>query len=107
MPGNVRAAAASSGFTGDIAALLKAAAINTVATYGKVAGINSKVQAAAQTAVLDSYIESFRLVYLVAIAFGSVAIMLALISKPINPAMLTNERAVRLENETKKEVHAA
>jgi hypothetical protein len=107
MPGNVKSAAAASGFDGNMAALLKAAASNTALAYGKVAGMNSKVMAAVEAAVADSYITSFRLVYLVAIAFGCVAICLALISKPIDPAMLTNERAVRLENETRKEVVAA
>lgn len=101
-PGKVTKAAATSGFTGDIEALLKAAATNTAAAYNKVVGMNPKVMQATITAVEDSYIVSFRLVYLVAIAFGCLAIIMALISKPISPEMKNNERAVRLENENKK-----
>lgn len=107
LPGEVSKAAKNSGFNGDVSKLLAAATVNTAPAYSKVQGINSQVMAAAQAAVLDANIASFKLVFLVAIAFGCVAITMALIARPIDPAMKTNERAVRLENEHRKEITAA
>lgn len=61
------------------------------------------IQNATKAAIQESYLASFKLVYLVGIAFGCVAIGLALISKPIDKAKKTNARAVILENELVKQ----
>ena len=55
--------------------------------------------AAAQTAVKVAYIHSFRLVFLVAIAFGAVAICCALMSRNVDPKNKHSKRAVTMENE--------
>ncbi|OQV10594.1 hypothetical protein CLAIMM_14571 [Cladophialophora immunda] len=100
---NVLSAAASHGFHGNQTTLVIAAHNNTAAAYKLVPGMTSAIQNATMAAVDDSYIESFKLVYLVGIAFGAVAIGLALISKPIDKAKKTRERAVTLENEPVKQ----
>ena len=102
IPGLIRDAAVSSGFKGSVSALLTASATNTAAAYEKVAGMNALVMAAAETAVKDAYIAAFRLVFLVSIPFGCLAITMALLAKPIAPEMKTNHRAVHLENEKKE-----
>jgi len=99
----INEAAISSNFTGSVAALLAASVTNTAAAYNKVAGMTPLVMAAAETAVQDAYIDAFRLVFLVSIPFGCVAIAMALIAKPIAAHMKTDHRAVILENEKKKE----
>ena len=99
IPAKVTAAAAASGFTGSIPKLLKASALNTAAAYKLVPGINAKVIAATQLAVKEAYVDAFRLVYLVAIAFGALAISAALTTKSVDIEKKSNERAVHLENE--------
>lgn len=79
--------------------MLKASVTNTAAAYSKVAGITPEVIAAAQMAVKVSYVESFRLVLHVALAFGGVAIIAALCTRSVDLKKKTNHRAVRLENE--------
>lgn len=61
--------------------------------------MTAAIQNATKAAIVDSNIASYQLVYLVGIAFGCVAIGLALISKPIEKAKKTKERAVTMENE--------
>lgn len=102
LPGKIESIARETEFSGSLSLLIAAAKLNTAAAYAKVPGITTAVVAAANTAVQDAYIDAFKLVYLVAIAFGSVAILIALITKPIDPAKKTNERAIRLENEVTK-----
>jgi hypothetical protein len=82
--------------------LIAAARNNTAPAYNLVRGMTGAIQNATRIAIQDSYIESYKLVYLVGIAFGCVAIGLALIAKPIDKAKKTNERAVTLENESMK-----
>jgi hypothetical protein len=103
IPGKINEAAISSNFTGSVSALLAASVTNTAAAYNKVAGMTPLVMAAAETAVQDAYIDAFRLVFLVSIPFGCVAIVMALIAKPIAAHMKTDHRAVILENEKKNE----
>lgn len=102
IPNKIKEAALSSGFTGSVPELLKASATNTAAVYDTVAGMNAIVMAAAQKAVQDAYIDAFQLVFLVSIPFGCVAILMALLAKPIAADMKTDHRAVHLENEKKK-----
>lgn len=101
--GNVIRAAASHGFDGNNASLIKAAHNNTAPAYELVPGMTGAIQNATKAAIQESYLASFKLVYLVGIAFGCVAIGLALISKPIDKAKKTNARAVILENELVKQ----
>ncbi|KAF2475799.1 MFS general substrate transporter [Lindgomyces ingoldianus] len=87
------------GYTGSFQALLKATAANTQATYAKVPGITPETMQAAMLAVKTSYVGAFRLVYLVAIAFGVCAIASALSTRSVEKAKKSNEQAVRLETE--------
>lgn len=97
----MQVAATAAGFSGNLDALVAAATLNTAAAYKKVNGITPGVITAVTTAVEDAYIDAFRLVYLVAIAFGCVAILLALTAKGVPASRKTNSRAVQLENEAK------
>lgn len=101
VPAQVSAAAAASGFTGSLSALLKASAVNTAAAYNAVPGINAKVIAACQSAVKFAYVDAFSLVYQVAIAFGALGIMAALCTRSVDAKKKSNDRAVVLENEKK------
>ncbi|KAH6673088.1 fungal trichothecene efflux pump [Halenospora varia] len=87
------------GFTGSFQTLLKASATNTAAAYAKVPGITPAIIKATQMAVKLSYVQSFRLVFEVAIAFGGVAIIAAICTKSVDREKKSNEYAVRLENE--------
>lgn len=54
---------------------------------------------AAQLAVKESYVEGFKLVFLVAIAFGVLAIAAACCTRSVEKGKKSNEQAARLENE--------
>ncbi|KPM41179.1 hypothetical protein AK830_g5379 [Neonectria ditissima] len=105
LPAHVRAAAESTGYGGSIEPLLTAAEANTPAAYGTIQGITNSTVAAVQHAVLVSNSKSYRTVYLVAIAFGCVAIAAALSVKSIDPSQRSNEVAAKLENNTHKIGH--
>jgi hypothetical protein len=90
------------GFSGSFSELLKATTLNTPVAYEKVAGINAETVTAAQTAVKVSYVGAFKVVYLVAIAFGVCAIASALSTRSVKKENKSNEQAVRLETEMKK-----
>jgi hypothetical protein len=57
------------------------------------------VIAAAQSAVKVAYVDSFHLVFEVAIAFGTIGMIAALCTKSVEVSKRSNDRAVRLENE--------
>ncbi|KAH7162096.1 fungal trichothecene efflux pump [Dactylonectria estremocensis] len=99
LPGQVRAAAERTGFDGSVEALVAAARANTPAAYGVIEGITNSTIAAVQHAVLESNSKSYRLVYLVAIAFGCVAIAAALSVKSIDGSQRSNQVAAKLEND--------
>lgn len=99
---NLQRMLGGTGFSGSYSALLKATALNTPAAYAKVPGINPKTVEAAMLAVKTSYVGAFRIVYLVAIAFGVCAIASALSTRSVNKNKKSNEQAVHLE--TEKEV---
>lgn len=101
LPGQITSAAASSGYSGSIPALLAAAKLNTAVAYSKVPGTSPAVIAAAQLAVKQSNVQSFSLVFKVAIAFCIVGIIAALFTKTVDVKKKNNERAVILENEKK------
>ncbi|CAG8979206.1 hypothetical protein HYALB_00011686 [Hymenoscyphus albidus] len=89
----------SAGFTGSFESLLKASANNTVAAYQKVSGVTPAVIQAAQLAVKESYVEGFKLVFLVAIGFGVFAIGAAYCTRIVDVGRKSNEQAAKLENE--------
>ena len=99
LPGNVEAAAIETGYKGSMDDLLAAAANGTAVAYHMIDGITNKTISAVQTAVLESDVQSYRMIYLVAIAFGVVAIGAALNTKAIDTSQRSNKTAARLENE--------
>jgi hypothetical protein len=99
LPGKVTAAAAASKFSGSVPALLKAAAKNTAVAYKAVPGISNGTIAATQAAVRQANVEAYQLVYLVAIAFGCVAITCALTTKGVQDKDRSREVSAKLENE--------
>ena len=79
--------------------LLGAAALNTPEAYEAVPGITPKIIADAAMAVKYAWVDSFKLVYLVALAFGGLAIIAAACTKTIPKERKTLVRAIRMENE--------
>lgn len=80
--------------------LIAAAALNTPDAYAEVpGGVSDSVIAAAGMAVKYAYVDAFRLVYLVALAFGGLAIIAASFTKTIPKESKTNQRAIHMENE--------
>jgi len=57
------------------------------------------VIAASEMAVKVAYVDSFRLVFHVAIAFGGLGMIAALCTRSVDVRKKSNDRAVRLENE--------
>ncbi|KAL2758524.1 hypothetical protein ACRALDRAFT_1075086 [Sodiomyces alcalophilus JCM 7366] len=102
MPENVAEAAAESGFSGSLPDLITAAATNTAAALESISGVTEATVQAVLDAVKQSHAESFKLVYLVAIAFGGTATLTALTTRNIPKSKKTAEKAVRLENEVPK-----
>jgi len=84
-------------------ALVAAAKLNTAAAYAKVPGITPAITASAGLAAKLAWVDSFKLVWYVALGFGALSIMAACCTKSINPDMMNNNRAVVLENEKKRE----
>jgi hypothetical protein len=80
--------------------LIQAAALNTADAYAEVPGINSRIIAAASMAVKYAYVDAFKLVYLVALAFGGLAIIAAAFTQTIPKERKTMQRAIHMENES-------
>lgn len=100
LPKYVNQAIEETGFPrANAAALMKAAALNTAAAYKKVPGITKAVIEACEMAYKLSYVQAFRLVYLVAIGFGGAAIIAAFCTRSTDVKLKNNIRAVRLKNE--------
>jgi hypothetical protein len=99
LPSYISRAAENSGFTGSLPALVAAAATNKAAAYNQIPGMTPDVIAAAQLAVKEANVESYSLVFKVAIAFCCIGIMAALATKSVDVHKKSNERAVVLENE--------
>ncbi|CAK7210074.1 hypothetical protein SCUCBS95973_000669 [Sporothrix curviconia] len=85
-----------------LAGLVKAAATNTLAAYEAVAGVTPQLAALAVNATKQSYVKGFSLVYLVAIAFGVLAIGASLCTVSTDRAKKNNARAVIMMNEVDK-----
>ncbi len=79
--------------------LIQAAALNTADAYAEL-DVSSQVIAASGMAVKYAYVDAFRLVYLIALAFGGLAIIAASFTKTIPKEQKTMERAIHMENET-------
>ncbi|KAF1980237.1 MFS general substrate transporter [Bimuria novae-zelandiae CBS 107.79] len=87
------------GFSGSFSALLAATVTNTQAAYQKVPGMTQETMQAAMLAVKTAYVGAFRVVYLVAIAFGVCAIASALSTRSVKKSNKSNAQAVHLETE--------
>lgn len=89
----------NTGYSGSFSTLLAATKLNTPAAYEKVPGINREITQAAMLAVKTSYVGAFKVVYLVAIAFGACAIASALSTRSVKKSRKDNSQAVHLETE--------
>lgn len=99
LPGEVEGAAQATGFNGSLPALVTAAKTNTPAAYSKVPGITNSTISAVQEAVRQANTQGYKLVYLVAIAFGALAIAAAFSTKGVDEKSRSSSTAARLENE--------
>jgi hypothetical protein len=83
-------------------AILKAASMNTAAAYKallQLPGVTQILVADLEMAVKESYVQAFKMVYLIALAFGGVAILCAGFTRSIPREKKTGQRVVRMENE--------
>lgn len=91
--------------------ILQAAVLNTATSYHSLLGlpnVTAVVVTEIQMAVKEAYVQAFRMVYLVAITFGGLAILSALFTRSIPKHMKTMQRAVKMENEvSRKDVEKA
>ncbi|KAG9249765.1 fungal trichothecene efflux pump [Emericellopsis atlantica] len=85
--------------------LITAAATNTRAAYEAVAGSSPALVREAENAARQAYVQGFRLVYLIAIAFGVLAITAAACTVSTDRRKKNNERAVITMTEAKKRDH--
>ena len=86
--------------------LLQAASLNTAAAYKSLLslpGIDSSIIADVQLAAKQAYVLAFKMVYLIAVAFGVLAIFCAAFTKTIPKDKKAMQRAVRMENERNAE----
>lgn len=100
LPGQVAKAVKPLGFDmTDIQSLIEAAATNTAKAYAKVPGITPEVVEASTMAVKQSYVDAFKVCFLVAVAFGIFGSMCALLSRSTPLEKKNAEKAVLLEAE--------
>jgi hypothetical protein len=102
IPAILRDQASKAGYSGSFEALLAASKANTAKAYNAVVGMTPQVLVASQLAVKEAYIQAFKLVFLVAIAFGAVAIASALMTRTVPMENKHSKRAVIMENEHDK-----
>jgi len=107
LPGRVASAAQMTGFTGSVSALVKAAGANTAKAYAAVPGITNSTIAAVQLSVKKANSDAYKIVYLVAVAFGVVAIAASISVKGIEEKQRSNELAARLEDDPPRKVMVA
>jgi len=79
----------------DLSALIMALSSGSQTALMKVPGISPRIISSAVYAIKDSYAEGFKLIYLISIAFGSVALLAAIGTKNIDDT-LTDHLAVEL-----------
>lgn len=82
-----------------MSALIKAAKVNTATAYKSVPGITPEIIAKAGFAAKLAWVDSFKLVWYVALAFGGLSILAACCTRSIDPKQMNSHRAVILENE--------
>lgn len=82
--------------------LIAAAAKNTRAAYEAVSGATPELVDQAIEAARDAYVQGFRLVYLVAIAFGVLATIAAACTVSTERSKKNNQRAVITKDEVKR-----
>jgi hypothetical protein len=105
LPGRMTAAIEESGMDvseGLLQELIAAAAQNTRAAYGAVTGATPELIERAVVAARDAYVQGFRLVYLVAIAFGVLATIAAACTVSTDRSKKNNDRAVIMKTEVEK-----
>ena len=73
--------------------------MNTAAAYRSVEGITNQTIAATQAAVKEAHVEAYQLIYLVAIAFGVVAIAASASVADIKESQRSKDVAARLEDD--------
>lgn len=90
LPKDVTSAAIHAGLPStSVGAALEAIANGTTAAMELVPGINSTIEVAIADSVKTAYSASFKVVYLVTIAFGGIALIAALFTSDID-SLLTN-----------------
>lgn len=82
--------------------LIAAAVQNTRAAYGAVAGATPELVDNAVEAARDAYVQGFRLVYLVAVAFGVLATIAAACTVSTDKSKKNNQRAVVTKDEVRR-----
>ncbi|KFH46494.1 hypothetical protein ACRE_026800 [Hapsidospora chrysogenum ATCC 11550] len=105
LPGRMTAAIEDAGMDvseGLLQELIAAAATNTRAAYGAVTGATPELIDRAVVAARDAYVQGFRLVYLVAIAFGVLATIAAACTVSTDRSKKNNDRAVIMKTEVGK-----
>lgn len=103
LPVQMSVAASRSGFSGSVSGLTAAAINGTTAAYSKI-GASSVTISAARLAIKEANVQSFSLVFKVAIAFGGLAIIGALCTRSVDVHKKNNNRAAIVENEKAVEV---
>ena len=83
----------------NIAELIKAAALSTKKAYAEVPGITPEIINASSLAVQISYVRAYKVVFLVALAFGIGGIICAFLSRSTPMSKKSSDKAVLLENE--------
>ena len=86
----------------NLGAIIKAAFLNTPAAYAEVPGVTKQVIGAVQFAVKLAYTQAFKVVYYTALGFAILAIISAFCIREVDPAKMTLDKAVFLENEKPK-----
>ena len=100
LPGEIAKAVQPLGFNmADTAALVKAAALSTTKAYAEVPGITPEIIQASDLAVKISYVGAYKVVFLVALAFGISGIICAFLSRSTPMSKKNSDKAVLLENE--------
>lgn len=102
LPSYVEAAAKKSGFDGTLSDLVQAAEKNTAAAYQVIPSISNSTVALVQEAVKLANSNGYQRVYLVAIAFGALAIIAACSTADIDDKVRSNNTAAHLENEERR-----
>ena len=86
---------------GDVARLVGAARLNTAAAYGAISSVTPEIRALATRANQEAYLEGAHLSYLVALAFGCIAVVAALFIPSIDERKWTKKTVAVQETDRK------